>query len=613
MKRTLKHVDDVRDVRPRTNRIADWDALIAQYRYSGTASTLRNDFVDIESLRTSDPVYYAGCMPMLAENVEHIDRAFVLSAVPLAYADDEFHRFEQIANLPLFVSDSYVYLACSDYNIDEEDDAERTAPNLYVRRTPLPIREAHNPDSIHRARNMITTFATNCVSEYGAMFQTPNDQHNSLLGAIVFNSIVLQYFTIIQQFITHFPAVSVHLFNLQFQLSLEQRQAIVSIGLGALFRFEGPHPVTGFDNETYVYYDNNGQIITVYSEMGFCTVRITPGAGPLVHNALEVTIAAFRSPRQLVVATIASGLCQLLQDFEQATAHNITNEDGLVTVYYNIQLHPPESINWHDAFVQTTALARFLLPHSSSRVQNIPGSLVFHRDRYSVVFCHLTSSGFIATLIAHEESADVASYYTTIVNSINNRAPRWESVIQEDDDDNRTNTSDSSSSATTTSSISSSSSVIPVPSLARALHNAQIQVQTRSLQQLFTNDEEVPDLRTPSPLSPATLSLIYSRPRQYEEVPDLNSPSPRSSSDRSRLSRQSNDIIGSEEYQSYNGTPRNRSPSSSWHSSAPSTPEPPPRSVSAPLRRSRSSLLTQHPSLAQLTRSLDRVLSSICE
>ena len=126
MKRTLKHVDDVRDVRPRTNRIADWDALIAQYRYSGTASTLRNDFVDIESLRTSDPVYYAGCMPMLAENVEHIDRAFVLSAVPLAYADDEFHRFEQIANLPLFVSDSYVYLACRDYNIDEEDDAEHT-------------------------------------------------------------------------------------------------------------------------------------------------------------------------------------------------------------------------------------------------------------------------------------------------------------------------------------------------------------------------------------------------------------------------------------------------------------------------------------------------------
>jgi hypothetical protein len=148
----------------------------------------------------------------------------------------------------------------------------------------------------------------------------------------------------------------------------------------------------------------------------------------------------------------------------------------------------------------------------------------------------------------------------------------------------------------------------------RALHNAQIQVQTRSLQQLFT-DEEVPDLRTPSPLSPATLSLIYSRPRQYEEVPDLRSPSPRSSQDGSRLSRQSSDIIGSEEYRSYNGTPINRSPSSSWHSSAASTPEPSPRRPSsAPvLTRRRSTLNSQHPSLTQLTRSLDRVLSSICE
>ena len=640
MKRVIKHVTDgMRVVRQRIDSsINDWQALIADHSYQGDANGFREEFADIEGLRTSDPVYYAGCMPTLAWGVSSIDMEFVLRAVPLAYTDEDHRSFQQILNSPLFISDSYVYLACLDYTQDDPEDI----PNLYIRRSPLPVRDAHSTHEITAIKQKITAFATACLEHYSDTFPV-NTAGNHTLSEIIFDTVVLHYFRIVEQFRIYFPAFPAYLTTHPW--SQEQREAIVSIGLGSLFRLETPNYVSGFDTNPYLYHDNNNQIFTVYADIGYCMAHVTTNTGPLARNALLTTIDVWPTAEPIAIITIASGLCQLLQDFEQATAHNIINEEGLVTTYYNIQLADGVFINWNNLHAQTETLAGFLLPlpDGDARIHNISGSLVYHRGRYSVVFCYITLSGFIATLIKHAEGPTIIeNYYRNIMDAIHNNTATWDAVASsESGHEDTINTSTPTSRSHSTSSSAST----PVPSLVRALHNAQIQVQTRSLQQLFI-DEEVPDLRTPSPLSPETLRLIYSSPRQYEEVPDLNSPrssgssrifnprqrrleyeddlspspSMRSSSGGSRLSRQSYDSSNPSPLPTERElhTPRSwhdqhyPSPTPSWTSSSGSSTDAlPPRPSSAPART--DGLHSQHPSLAQLTRSLDRVLSSISE
>ena len=625
MKRVIKHVTDgMRVVRQRIDSsINDWQALIADHRYQGDANGFREEFADIEGLRTSDPVYYAGCMPTLARGVESIDMEFVLRAVPMAYTDEDRRSFQRILNSPLFISDSYVYLACLDYTQDDPEDI----PNLYIRRSPLPVRDAHSTHEITAIKQKITAFATACLEHYSDTFPV-NTAGNHTLSEIIFDTVVLHYFRIVEQFRIYFPAFPAYLTTHPW--SQEQREAIVSIGLGSLFRLETPNYVSGFDTNPYLYHDNNNQIFTVYADIGYCMAHVTTNTGPLARNALLTTIDVWPTAEPIAIITIASGLCQLLQDFEQATAHNIINEEGLVTTYYNIQLADGVFINWNNLHAQTETLAGFLLPlpDGDARIHNISGSLVYHRGRYSVVFCYITLSGFIATLIKHAEGPTIIeNYYRNIMDAIHNNTATWDAVASSESGHEDTINTRTTSTPTSRSHSTSSSASTPVPSLVRALHNAQIQVQTRSLQQLFI-DEEVPDLRTPSPLSPETLRLIYSPPRQYEEVPDRRSPSPRSSpggrrqsthsrssSGGSRLSRPSYDSndqsLLSEERdpqtpQSWHGNRRAPSIAPSWTSSSDS-------STTPPLIRSNSALFSQHPSLAQLTRSLDRVLSSISE